>query len=222
MFEGPRLDDEEYFKTYPAPLFKAMWEMTCGTPMNSTTPYYGPLLYWLCRCACAFDVLEIGVCHGWSSAFMARAVAEQNSRHQANGFYYGNDVGDVSEIFREFHKAGLTNTKFIQKDSWDLVPADWDNRTLGLVFQDGWHSRGHVFKELEIVSPYLADRGNGYWVMHDIYSHCESLFDDIKKLHPTWEVIRFYTNYGLAIFRNMDNYDYNAIHWPNGPEAEIR
>jgi hypothetical protein len=220
MFESNRLDDAVgYFQEYPAPVFKAMWEQTFA-PMNSTTPYYGPLLYWLCRCADASDVLEIGIATAWSSVFMAHAVAEANSRYKANGMYYGVDVGDKKDIFAEMHKMNLP-AKFIQKDSWDLVPADWDNRQLNLVFQDGWHSDEYVMRELDILLPYLKGNGDGYWVMHDVYSWCEGVFEKIKQLHPNWEVIRFKQNYGLAIFRNMDGYDYNARYW-HGPQPHLR
>jgi len=211
----PALPDMDYFKIYPAPMFEAMFNLHVS-PINSTTTYHGPLLYWLCRDANALNVMEIGMAEGWSSFFMASAVQDEGIRQGSQGMYYGVDNADKSELVGRM-KAREVPIKFIQKDSLDLLPADWDNKQLDLIFQDGWHSTEYILDELKILSPYLKDNGFGYWIMHDCYSWAEEAVEEIKKLHPNWECIRFLTNYGLAIFRNMDNYDYKKRFW-DGPQ----
>jgi hypothetical protein len=207
--------DMDYFKIYPAPMFEAMFNQHIG-PCNSTTPYYGPLLYWLCRAVNALNVMEIGMAQGWSSFFMASAVKDTGVRNGVEGMYYGVEISDCTELFDRMKARGV-NAKHIHKDSLKLIPADWDNKFLDVVYQDGWHSTEYVLDELAILAPYLKDNGNGYWVMHDVYSWCEEGFAEVKKRHPNWECVRFLTNYGLAIFRNMDNYDYKKKYW-DGPQ----
>ena len=213
---NPALPDMDYFKKYPAPIYEAMYNQHVS-PINTTSNYYGPMLYWLCRCACALNVMEIGMAEGWSSFFLASAVKDESLRQSWNGQYYGVDIADKTWIFDKMKERGVGG-KHICKDSLDLVPKDWDERTLQVVFQDGWHSTEYVLDEMKILGPYLQDNGNGYWIMHDVYSYCEEGFAKIKELHPKWECIRFLTNYGLAIFRNMDNYDYSKKFWPEGPQ----
>lgn len=217
-YKNPKseLPNMTYFKQYPAPMFEAMFNLHVSD-INSTTPYYGPLLYWLCRCANALNVLEIGIFQGWSSFFMASAVKDEGVRQGTPTMYYAVDVSDCSILIKNMLERDLP-VKFIQKDSLELKPSDWDNKTLDLVFQDGWHSTEYVLAELKILLPFLKDKGYGYWVMHDAYGYCEEAVEEIKKLHPNWELTRFSQNYGLAIFRNMDNYDYKQKRWPTGPQ----
>ena len=128
------LPDMDYFSRYPSPMFEAMFNQHIG-PCNSTTSYYGPMLYWLCRCANALNVLEIGLAQMWSSFFMASAVKDEGVRHGVQGTYYGVDIGDKKELFDLMNARGV-NAKFIHKDSLDLVPSDWDNKMLDVVYQD--------------------------------------------------------------------------------------
>ena len=131
--QKPALPDMDYFKVYPAPMFEAMYSQHIG-PMNSTTPYYGPLIYWLCRCANALTVMEIGMAQGWSSFFMASAVKDEATRHGVNGMYYGVDITDHLDLIKSMTDRDVPVT-FINKDSLDLIPSDWDNKQLDVVFQ---------------------------------------------------------------------------------------
>jgi len=209
------LPDMDYFTKYPAPIFEATFNQHIS-PINTTTPFYGPLLYWLCRILGAHYTLEIGLAQGWSSFFMASAVTDEGKTSGLEGMYYGCDVGDKTELFNKMKARGV-NCKFIYKDSLLIKPEDLDNHKLHLVFQDGWHSTEYVMDELKLLLPYLHDKGNGYWVMHDIYSWCEEGFKKVLEANE-WEYIRFFRNYGLAVLRNMKNYDHNHIHWPTGPQ----
>ena len=212
--QSPALPDMDYFAIYPQPMFEVMFNEHIG-PINSTTTYYGPLLYWLCRASGALNVMEIGMAEGWSSFFLASAVKDEGTRQGVQGVYYGVDIGDKTPLINKMKERDV-NIKFINKDSLKLKPVDWDNKTLDLVFQDGWHSTEYVLDELDILYPYLRDKGMGYWVMHDCYSWCEDAFEIVKKKYE-WEFIRFYVNYGIAIFRNMKNYDYKQRQW-TGPQ----
>jgi len=45
------IDDREgYFKQFDAPIFEASCKDHIDTVINHSTPYYGPMLYWLVRC----------------------------------------------------------------------------------------------------------------------------------------------------------------------------
>ena len=207
--------DMDYFKKYPAPMFEAMFNQHIG-PMNSTTPYYGPLMYWLIRAVGALNVMEIGVAQGWSSYFMACGVADESARYGVEGTYYAVDIADKGPLMKAMKDRGA-NVKFIQKDSLKLVPEDFDNKKMDLIFQDGWHSSEYVMDELALLRPHLKDKGDGYWIMHDIYAWCEEVYPEVLKKYD-WESIRFLRNYGLGILRNMTNYDHKKVYWPTGPQ----
>jgi len=204
-----------YFDLYPSPMLKAMWEQHV-TPMSSITTYYGPFFYWLCRIIGATRGMEIGIDMGWSTFFMASACKDEAARRGGAYSFYGCDPADRNNIVEKTAERDV-KINLLQKDSLDLVPSDWDNQMLHVVFQDGYHSTEYVMDELEILYPYLADKGNGYWIMHDVYSHCEEVFPKVIEKYE-FEYIRFFSNYGIAILRNMKNYDYNHVHWPQGPE----
>jgi len=50
--------DEALFKEYPAPLWESAMRLH-HTLINHTTPFFGPLLYWLIRAIGGIDVIEI-------------------------------------------------------------------------------------------------------------------------------------------------------------------
>jgi len=217
--------DEKLFEEYPAPLWEA-WMKIHPTHINHTTPYFGPLFYWLLRSLGGVNAIEIGVAQGYSSFFIASAIKDNNTRYAANGKYVAIDVMDKSYIFNPLIKEGLPievwtidSVKVTREMLLKAFPAGID-----LIFQDGWHNTEHCLKELEIYYPHLKGNGNGLWVMHDVHSWCEEYYEIVMK-DPRWdfsERIRFLNNYGLAICRKMEGYDYNKRHWPQGdqPKAE--
>jgi SAM-dependent methyltransferase len=213
------LPDMDYFKVYPSPMFEAMFNEHIS-PINTTTTYYGPLLYWFARGVNALSILEIGMAEGWTTFFLASAAKDEGVRHGVPGMYYGCDIADKAHIVEKAKEQGVP-INFIHKDSWDLVPEDFGHRKFDLIFQDGWHSTEYVLREFEILFPYLKDNGHGYFVMHDAYGYCEEAFEIIRKKYA-WEYIRIYHSYGLAILRNMQNYDYSKVHWVTGPQVPAR
>ena len=193
--ESEQMSGLDYFKIYPSPMLQSMFEQHV-TSMSSITTYYGPFLYWLCRVIRATRAMEIRVDMGWSTYFMASAVKDEGVRRGCPSSFYGVDLVDRNNIV-EKAKANSVPIDFIKKDSLDLVPGDWNNQILHIVFQDGYHSNEYVLDELEILYPYLADKGKGYWVMHDVYSHCEQVFPIVIKKY-NFEYIRFFSNYLLV------------------------
>ena len=213
--------DEALFKEYPAPLWESAMRLH-HTLINHTTPFFGPLLYWLIRAIGGIDVVEIGIAQGYTSFFMASAVKDNNARYKANGKYVAIDIADKHPIFDPLIERGfpievwtINSVAVTQEMIKKTFPTGID-----LVFQDGWHNTEHCFKELDIFYPHVKDKGVGYWVMHDVYSWCERFYNKLVK-DPRWklnECVRLMNNYGLAICRKMDNYDYEKIHWIDGDQ----
>ena len=206
---------ENYFEQWPSPMTQAMWEQHV-TPMSSITTYYGPFFYWLCRIIGATRAMEIGIDMGWSTFFMASACKDEATRRGGEYAFYGCDLCDRNNIVEKAAERDVKIT-MLEKDSLDLKPEDWNHQKFHVIFQDGYHSTEYVMDELEILYPYLADAGNGYLIMHDVYSHCEEAFPVVMKKYE-FEQVRFFSNYGIAILRNMKNYDHSVIRWPQGPE----
>lgn len=213
------LPDMDYFKVYPAPVFEAVFNEAVSS-INTTIMTYAPMLYFMARSIDAFNVLEIGMAQGWTSFFLASAVKDNGVRHKVKAMYYGNDIFEErQEVIDNLHARGLPAT-FLCKNSLDLkrsdFPADPDFK-LDLAFIDGWHSTGHILREFDFIYPMIRDKGQGYIVLHDAYAFGEEAIKEIVKTYKKVEYIRFMNNYGLAIFRKMDDYDYEKSYWPSGP-----
>lgn len=219
------INDQGYFKEFPQPIFEASCKDHIDTVINHSTPYYGPLLYWLVRAAGAQTALEIGVCKAWASYFLAAGVKDNATRMTGNAHYYGVDIsGELPELQRKLREKGLPAT-MLQMDSWDIKPECFPEApSFGLVFIDGWHSEQHLFKEIELTWPLLQGEGRGYMVIHDVYGWVmEPMQKILKDPKYNGEVIRFFNNYGLAIIRKMDGYTEDPkVMWPQGPEPNIR
>jgi len=223
--------DDGYFTEFDSPIFKATCENHIDTVINHSTPYYGPMLYWLVRSIGARFVVEIGVCKGWTSYFLAAGVKDNLNRAgldktmeeiDRNGHYYGVDIsGALPELEAKLRAKNLPVT-MIQKDSYYLTPSDFKTQSFHLVFIDGWHSRQHLLKEFEIMYPLVVKGGSGYIVVHDCYGWVAEPMQEI--LHDpkyNFEYVRFFDNYGLAILRIMDGYvDDPKKWWPQGPEPD--
>ena len=213
---NPQSPNSDHFIKYPAPI----WESSMSdhfAKINTTLPYYGPMLYWIIRAIGAVNVLEIGVAQGYSSYFMASAIKDNNERQGMNGKYIGVDFADKKHIEIQLKEKGLP-AEIWHMDSITMTHEMLQPYPLDLVFQDGFHNTEHCMKEMAILYPHIKDAGRGYLVMHDVYAFCEGYY---KKLmaDPRYdfsEAVRFLHNYGLAITRRMDNYDHDHIHWPDG------
>jgi len=219
------INDQGYFKQFPAPVFEGSCQDHIDTIINHTTPYYGPLLYWLVRCCGARYVAEIGIFMGYTSYFLASGVKDNMTRLSGAGQYYGVDIsGKCAELQKKLRDKNLPAT-MIQMDSYDMNNKSFPGTSkFGLVFIDGWHSTQHLYKEIDTLWPMLHDKGRGYMVIHDVYGW---VMEPMQKIlaDPKYnkEVIRFPDNYGLAIIRKMDNYREDPSKtWPQGPQKDIR
>lgn len=198
--------DQKEFDQYPAPLWERVMRFH---PMhiNHTLPFYGPMLYWIIRAATCENVVEIGVAEGYSSFFMASAIADNNTRYGTQGRYYGIDICIRPTYIDPILDRGLPAT-FIEANSLDITRDMLCDKPIDLIFQDGCHDLDHCLKELELYYPWVKDKGDGYIIMHDVHYLCEQYFDIIRKdSRYNFEFVRFINNYGLAICRKMDGYD---------------
>jgi len=218
------INDQGYFKEFPAPIFEASCKDHIDTVINHSTPYYGPFLYWLMRCCDANYAVEIGVCKAYSSYFIASGINDNMTRLSCNGQYYGVDIsGELPTLEKKLREKGLPVT-MLQMDSWDITKETFGGNQLGFAFIDGWHSEQHLLKEVDLLYPLLKDGGSGYLAIHDAYGWvCKPMQKVLNNPKYKWEYIRFFQNYGMAILRKMENYveDPDKL-WPQGPEPDIR
>jgi hypothetical protein len=217
--------NDGYFDQYKAPIFEASCaDHIEASIINHSCPYFGPLLYWLVRSIGINYAMEIGVCKAYTSYFIASGIKDNMTRQGIDhGQYWGVDISlQLPEFQEQMRAKGLPVTMLVM-DSWNLKPDTFGGNQLGLAFIDGWHSRQHVLKEMEIIYPMMLDKGRGYIVLHDTHSHInQPILEILKDPRYKLEYIRFMDNYGLTILRKMDNYveDPLAV-WPQGPEVDI-
>ncbi len=218
--ERTNSDNLGYFGTYPAPMWEGMMAKHPGDKLNATTPYYGPLLYWLCWCAQGGNVLELGVSFGWTGGFLANAVKDINTRHGTANKYVGVDIIDLADVEAKFKAQDLPAT-LITSDSIEWL----ESQTLlapgsvNVAFVDDLHNTDHIVREVELVYPLLQGGGNGYMIHHDTYDLSE-MGDKAVREDPRyeWEVVRFFPNYGLTLYRKMEGYDHNKVYRPEGDQ----
>ncbi len=240
------INDKNLFEEHPSLIWESLMKIH-PTHINHTTPFFGPLLYWLVRCSGGDMAMEIGVAQGYTSWFMAQGIKDNNRRFQMKGKYIPVDVCPKRYIFDPWKEAGIP-VEYWQMDSAKItigpttqyVQVDPENQgkeklynpkqtatvkanSFDVIFQDGWHNLEHNIKELDqFIYPALKEKGNGYLVIHDTQSWCEKYWkyidQKIKAGKYKLEFVRFIHNYGLAICRKMDNYDYEKIDWPEGDQ----
>jgi hypothetical protein len=233
MINHPK--DIEYFNEFKAPLME-LFHSAHFTNINSTIPFFGPMLYFFARAIEAHQVLEIGHAECYTAWYLANAVKDNSIRYQvSNSQYYGVDIVQT-ESAKERLK-GLPAT-ILNMDSYTLTPNTFKDVTFDIIFQDGAHDEEHVLYELETLYPQLRDKGKGYWVMHDIFGPAEEAYHKVLDMMIPQGICAgdFYTErnrdgklhkakynfqhcalwssaYGLGIFRKMDNYDYEERFW---------
>jgi hypothetical protein len=212
-----------YFKEYPAPIYEETTRLSPASVINSTTPYYGPLLYWLARCTGAHHALEIGVAQFWTGGFIAHGVKDNNTRYGANGKYYGMDIQDKAEFKANADELQLPVEFIIHPagsvDYLEKNVNQWPDGFFNFIYIDGYHNTEYVQREVELLYPKLAGNGAGYMIHHDIYSYCEELWGlVVKDPRYQWEHVRFLDNYGLGILRKMEGYDHSKVFWPEGDQ----
>lgn len=209
--------DVEYFTDYKAPLMENI-HSTHYTLVNSTIPFYGPMLYFLVRALGCEKVLEIGHAEGYTSYYLANGVKDNGIRYgMKDNMYYGIDIIQTEKVKKCLTDKDLPNT-ILQLDSMELKPETF-GQTFDLIFQDGNHDTEHVLAEMENMYPSLKGEGKGYWIFHDCYGPAEEGFRELVKLIDAgkykFEWCTLFSVYGLAILRKMEGYDYEKRHWTN-------
>jgi len=208
--------DLEYFTQYSEPVMANVQRMHI-TNVNSTIPYFGPMLYFLVRQFGSEQVLEIGHAEGYSSFYLAHGVKDNAIRFGMKGnHYYGIDIVQTERVREQLEAEGLPVT-IINKDSTTLDDNSFLDVVFDMIFQDGCHDAEHVLHEFNAMWKRLKGQGNGYWIAHDCYGPaedgCNLLIKKIKDENIPVEYIRLGGMYGLLIIRKMENYDYNKRYW---------
>lgn len=208
--------DVEYFGLYPAPIMEAVQKLH-HTNINSTITFFGPMMYFLLRELGAEQVLEIGHAEGYTAHYLAHAVKDNATRFgMAGNKYHGIDIVQTEKVRKALMDQGLP-VDIRELDSMKLTKDTFGETLFDVIFQDGNHDNEHVLFEIETMYDRLKGEGKGYWIAHDVFGPAEEAYPLIKKHMDSgrfkFEVIRFFSPYGLAIFRKMDGWDESKRHW---------
>ena len=208
--------DVEYFAEYPAPVMENIQRMHY-TNINSTIPYFGPMLYFLVRQFGCEQILEIGHAEGYSSFYLAHGVKDNATRFgMAGNHYYGIDIVQTESTREKLEKENLPIT-ILNKDSMTLDKDSFPGIMFDMIFQDGCHDTEHVLYEFDAMWGQLKGNGDGYWIAHDCYGPaeegCRKLIQKIKDENMNVEFIRLTGMYGLLIIRKLDGLDPEKRFW---------
>jgi len=208
--------DVEYFFEHKAPVMENIQRMHF-TNINSTIPYFGPMLYLLVRQLGCEQILEIGHAEGYSSFYLAHGVKDNGTRFNMQGnHYYGIDIVQTDSTRDRLEKEGLPVT-VLNKDSMTLDSNSFPGLIFDLIFQDGCHDAEHVVYEFNAMWGQLKDKGNGYWIAHDAegpaWEGCNTIKRLLKERNEPHEVITLGGVYGLMIIRKMSGFDYTNNPW---------
>jgi len=208
--------DIEYFEEYSAPVMENVQRMHF-TNINSTIPYFGPMLYFLVRQFGCEQILEIGHAEGYSSFYLAHGVKDNATRFRMHGnHYYGIDIVQTERVREQLENEGLPIT-IINKDSMTLDSNSFPGMVFDMIFQDGCHDTEHVVYEFNAMWSQLKGKGNGYWVAHDAegpaWEGCNEIKRLLKEREIPHEIISLGGSYGLMIVRKMEGFDYNDNPW---------
>ena len=175
--------------------------------INSTLPYYGPLMYVILRAMDSKNILEVGIEQGYTSYQLAYA-AKMNG-----GMYYGIDIDKewCDKIEREFQKEGLPHKIFNLDTKKVKSLKDLGIERIDFAFLDGEHTTEAVLHEIELIYPLLASAGWGYIVLHDIVDMGNAGAWLKLKNDKRFETLGFNANYGLGIARKLEGLDYEGI-----------
>lgn len=208
--------DIEYFQEFPAPIAENHHRMHF-TLVNSTIPFFSPMLYYFARQTGAEQVLEIGTAEGFTSFHLASAVKDNATRFgMAGNHFFGIDIVQTDSTREKLEKEGLPVT-ILNMDSMTLTSETFKNIIFDIIYIDGNHDDEHVVYEFETMWPQLKDKGNGYMIFHDAegpaWSGCKKIRQLLKERNEPHEVINFGGMYGLMIIRKMENFDYDNNPW---------
>ena len=208
--------DIEYFTEYAAPVMENVQRMHF-TNINSTIPYFGPMLYFLVRQFGSEQILEIGHAEGYSSFYLAHGVKDNATRFNMLGnHYYGIDIVQTDSTRERLEKEDLPVT-ILNKDSMTLDNSSFPGIVFDMIFQDGCHDEEHVVYEFNAMWPQLKGRGDGYWIAHDAegpaWKGCKAIRQILKDRNEPHDVINLGGQYGLMIIRKMEGFDYSNDPW---------
>jgi hypothetical protein len=214
MIWHPR--DLEYYAEYSSPLHENMQRMHI-TNVNSTTPYFSHILYYLVRQFGCEQVLEIGTAEGYSSFFLAHGVKDNAIRFNMQGNrFYGVDISQIDKVRSQLLSENLPVT-MIEMDSMTLTQYTFKGVVFDLIYQDGCHDEEHVVYEFETMWSQLKGKGNGYWIAHDAegpaWEGCNLIKQKLIAEKIPHEIITLGGQYGLMIIRNMEGFDYSINPW---------
>lgn len=207
--------DIEYFNDFKAPIMELI-HSPHFTNLNSTIPYFGPMMYFLVRQFGCEQVLEIGIAQGYTSWYLCHGVKDNMTRFNMQGnMYYGVDIIDRSEAVKpHLDAANLPNT-ILQMDSIDITPDTFKEVRFDMIFQDGGHDTEHVVHEFKTLWPQL--KPDCYWLAHDTMGPaeegCRELRRMIKEKSIPVEYIQLGGMYGLMIIRKLEGVDPEKRYW---------
>jgi len=125
--------DIEYFQEYSAPVMENVQRMHF-TNINSTIPYFGPMLYFLVRQFGCEQILEIGHAEGYSSFYLAHGVKDNATRFKMWGnHYYGIDIVQTDKVRENLEAEGLPVT-ITNKDSMTLDETSFPGMVFDMIF----------------------------------------------------------------------------------------
>jgi predicted O-methyltransferase YrrM len=218
MIQFPK--DIEYFEEHKAPVMENLHRMHY-TIVNSTIPYFGPMLYLFARQMGCEQILEIGHAEGYTSFYLANAINDNAKRFgMAGNHYYGIDIVQTETTKEKLEKEGLPVT-VLNMDSLALNTETFPGVVFDLIFQDGNHDEEHVLKEFFAMWPTLKGNGDGYWIAHDAQGPAEEgcrrlkqfLKENEKNEEYRSEVITLGGMYGLMIIRKLKGLDPEKRFW---------
>lgn len=165
------------------------------------------LLYELCRLVNAKRILEVGTLVGASTAHLALALAK-NSAGGKDTKLVTVDITDVNDenlrVWEQFNAkrspASMLkdlgvgeDVTFVTADSVEYLRTTEDR--FDLVFLDGLHTAGQVYREIPLAINVL--RKGGTVLLHDYFSHGRKLWKEEAVIEGPWLACRALQRAGL-------------------------
>lgn len=162
--------------------------------LGPVMPEEAEVLQALVKVISADTVLEFGYLGGESSKAMLEALKPE-------GRLFSCDINDAPKHEDE-------RFTFIHKDMQQITPADFEERTLDLVFFDASHKLSHNLNTLQIIEPYLTNES--VIVVHDTGYWNTELFNHQSFGHE-FNGRRYHQPEEIEFVENMKKNGYQAI-----------
>jgi len=152
VMDAVRRREQSLHRLLPAPLVR---RLDAGFARSYTVhPDTGRALYAICRAVRPDDVFETGTYWGYSTAYLAAALRDEN----ASGKVWTFDI--YARAGRHIPKSLLPRIELHRgRPSVEMMPAVLRRVTPALFFQDSCHDYEGVAEELRVVAPRLAPGG---------------------------------------------------------------